>query len=148
MISITDVLNSISDEKTLDILNTIAVVKRKDDIYSMKEQIKLTKKQYYSRMHKLSVAGLIKRTNGKYFLTTLGKIIHEHCVGIQNAVNAYSKLRALDEILKNDNKVDFSTKQRFEIIEINTGRRNKKIDSKDGMIRIYLVTIFTVMIFF
>jgi len=117
MISITDVLNSISDEKTLDILNTIAVVKRKDDIYSMKEQIKLTKKQYYSRMHKLSVAGLIKRTNGKYFLTTLGKIIHEHCVGIQNAVNAYSKLRALDEILKNDNKVDFSTKQRFEIIE-------------------------------
>jgi len=69
-------------------------------------------------------------------------------VGIQNAVNAYSKLRALDEILKNDNKVDFSTKQRFEIIEINTGRRNKKIDSKDGMIRIYLVTIFTVMIFF
>ena len=140
MISITDVLNSISDEKTLDILNTIAVVKRKDDIYSMKEQIKLTKKQYYSRMHKLSVAGLIKRTNGKYFLTTLGKIIHEHCVGIQNAVNAYSKLRALDEILKNDNKVDFSTKQRFEIIEINTGRRNKKIDSKDGMTRIYLVT--------
>jgi len=117
MISITDVLNSISDEKTLDILNTIAVVKRKDDIYSMKEQIKLTKKQYYSRMHKLSVAGLIKRTNGKYFLTTFGKIIHEHYVGIQNAVNAYSKLRALDEILKNDNKVDFSTKQRFEIIE-------------------------------
>ena len=117
MISITDVLNSISDEKTLDILNTIAVVKRKDDIYSMKEQIKLTKKQYYSRMHKLSVAGLIKRTNGKYFLTTFGKIIHEHYVGIQNAVNAYSKLRALDEILKNDNKVDFSTKQRLEIIE-------------------------------
>ena len=117
MISITDVLSSISDEKTLDILNTIAVVKRKDDIYSMKEQIKLTKKQYYSRMHKLSVAGLIKRTNGKYFLTTFGKLIHEHYVGIQNAVNAYSKLRALDEILKNDNKVDFSTKQRLEIIE-------------------------------
>jgi len=117
MISITDVLNSISDEKTLDILNTIAVVKRKDDIYSMKEQIKLTKKQYYSRMHKLSVAGLIKRTNGKYFLTTLGKIIHEHCVGIQNAVNAYSKLRALDEILKNDKEVDFSNEQRLEIIE-------------------------------
>ena len=117
MISLSDVLSSISDEKTLDIFNTIAVLKKKDDTYSMKEQIKLTKKQYYSRMHKLSVAGLIKRTNGKYFLTTFGKLIHEHYVGIQNAVNAYSKLSALDEILKNDNKDDFSTKQRLEIIE-------------------------------
>jgi hypothetical protein len=117
MISLSDVLSSISDEKTLDIFNTIAVLKKKDDIYSMKEQNKLTKKQYYSRMHKLSVAGLIKRTNGKYFLTTFGKLIHEHYVGIQNAVNAYSKLSALDEILKNDNKDDFSTKQRLEIIE-------------------------------
>jgi hypothetical protein len=38
-------------------------------------------------------------------------------VGIQNAVNAYSKLRALDEILKNDKEVDFSNEQRLEIIE-------------------------------
>lgn len=119
MISISDVLNSISDDKTLDIFNTIAVVNKKNDTYSMKQQFKLTRKQYYSRMHKLSVAGLIKRTNGKYFLTTFGKIIHEHYLGIQNAVNAYSKLRAIDEILKNDNdnKVDFSTEQRLEIIE-------------------------------
>lgn len=119
MISISDVLNSISDDKTLDIFNTIAVVNKKNDTYSMKQQFKLTRKQYYSRMHKLSVAGLIKRTNGKYFLTTFGKIIHEHYVKIQNAVNAYSKIRALDEILKhdNDNKVDFSTEQRLEIIE-------------------------------
>jgi predicted transcriptional regulator len=117
MISISDVLNSISDEKTLDIFNTIAVAKKKNDTYSMKEQIKLTEKQYYSRMHKLLVAGLIKRTNGKYFLTTFGKIVHEHYVGIQNAVNAYSKLRALDEILKNDKEVDFSNEQRLEIIE-------------------------------
>jgi hypothetical protein len=49
-------------------------------------------------MNQLSKEGLIARKNGKYYITTMGKIIYElqNVVGI--AVNNYWKLKAIDTL--------------------------------------------------
>ena len=43
-------------------------------------------------------AGLVKRRNGKYVLTTFGKIVYESKVTIENALNNYWKLKAIDSL--------------------------------------------------
>ena len=58
----------------------------------------LTLKQFYSRMAKLTKADLIRRRNGRYSLTLLGKIVYEAHVTIGKALNYYWKLQALESI--------------------------------------------------
>jgi hypothetical protein len=43
-------------------------------------------------------AGLIKRKKGKYTLTTLGKVVYDTQIKIENAVNCYWRLKALDSL--------------------------------------------------
>jgi len=49
-------------------------------------------------MENLSKQGLVARKNGKYYLTTMGKIIYELQKVIGTAVNDYWKLRAIDSL--------------------------------------------------
>lgn len=59
--------------------------------------LKLTRKQYYSRLHNLIICGLIQKTNGKYLLTSFGKIIFDwHLVIRDTIAKEYWKLRAID----------------------------------------------------
>ena len=58
----------------------------------------LTLKQYYLRMAKLTKADLIRRKNGRYFLTLMGKIVYEAHMTIGKALNYYWKLQALESI--------------------------------------------------
>ena len=75
LISIEEVLKSISDDKSLVLFNTIALTNGETEIQIRK--MGLTTKQYYSRISKLTKADLIKRKNGKYSLTVLGKVVYE-----------------------------------------------------------------------
>ena len=59
---------------------------------------KLTRKQYYSRMSRMTKVGLIKRKNGKYFLTSLGKVIYQAQTLIGNTLKDYWKLKAIDSL--------------------------------------------------
>ena len=58
----------------------------------------LTLKQYYSRMAKLTKADLVRRKNGKYFLTLMGRIVYDSQMIIGKSLNYYWKLQALDSI--------------------------------------------------
>lgn len=75
LISIEEVLKSISDDKSLVLFNTIALANGETEIQIRK--MGLTTKQYYSRISKLTKADLIKRKNGRYSLTVLGKVVYE-----------------------------------------------------------------------
>ncbi len=98
IISEADVFNAISDEKSLDLFKSIVMTKAGGtDIYRKKS--KLTRKQFYSRTSCMTKVGLIKRVKGKYFLTSLGKIVYEAESMIENALNDYWKLKAIDSIL-------------------------------------------------
>ena len=58
----------------------------------------LTTKQYYSRISKLIKADLIKRKNGRYSLTVLGKVVYEAHTTIGKALQYYWKLKAIESI--------------------------------------------------
>jgi hypothetical protein len=63
--SVADILNAKSDDKSLPLFNTIAVINGETEIQVRK--MGLTLKQYYLRMAKLTKADLIRRKNGRYF---------------------------------------------------------------------------------
>jgi hypothetical protein len=54
-------MRAISDDKALAIFNTIALTTHSTPIAI--SRLKLTRKQYYSRMNELIDAGIIARTN-------------------------------------------------------------------------------------
>ena len=96
MISVSDTVSAISNDKSLVLFNTIALAGRDSSI--LVKRLNLTRKQYYSRMSDLTNAGLILRKNGMYFLTSFGKVVYEAQELIGKAVQHLSKLKAIDSI--------------------------------------------------
>jgi predicted transcriptional regulator len=94
--SITDVLKKISDDKALTIFNSIAVSDGHRDIHL--REMNLSTKQYYHRLSGLMDAGLIRRDNGKYSLTLVGKIVYDAHLKIGKALSYYWKLKAIESI--------------------------------------------------
>jgi predicted transcriptional regulator len=106
-------LNAISDHKSLLVFKTIAMTS--PDSNSLRRKSKLTRKQYYTRISRLIRAGLIKKRNGKYFLTAYGKIIYDAQKIIENAHSNYWKLKAIDSLEVSDD--ENSIKERRKIID-------------------------------
>jgi hypothetical protein len=103
VLTTTDVLEAISEQESLELFRIVAT--STTNLYVtdiLLSKTKLSRKQFYSRMSKLTKAGLIKRIQGKYTLTTFGKVVYHHQIKIENAVNNYWKLKALDSIVALD----------------------------------------------
>jgi hypothetical protein len=96
LISVVNILNAISDDKSLLLFNTIAITNGETEFQVRK--MGLTLKQYYSRMAKLTKADLVRRKNGIYFLTLMGRIVYDSQMIIGKSLNYYWKLQALDSI--------------------------------------------------
>ena len=92
MVAESDVLKCISDEKCRDMLGCI-----EKEVPLSISNLKLTRKQYYSRLHNLRICGLIQKTNRKYRFTSFGKVIFDwHLVIRDSIAKEYWKLRAID----------------------------------------------------
>jgi len=96
MIAVADVIKMIADDKSLMLLNTIALSNGDSDI--LISSLHLTRKQYYARISALLKAGLVKREMAKYYLTTFGMILYYAQEIIGKALNQYWKLKAIDSI--------------------------------------------------
>jgi DNA-binding HxlR family transcriptional regulator len=90
------VLRTIADDKSLELFKTIA--QGTIDSESLKSKTKLTRKQYYSRLSRMTKAGLVRKKGGKYLLTTFGKIVFETQLTVEIALGSYWKLRAIDSL--------------------------------------------------
>jgi predicted transcriptional regulator len=94
------ILNAIFERKASEIFKSVASTHMNTDI--LITQLKLSRKQYYSRMSRLIEAGIVKRENGRYLLTEFGKVVYSAYTNleskIENAVNNYWKLRAVDSL--------------------------------------------------
>lgn len=97
---VAQVFESLSDNVSLELFTTIA----NESINSviLRNKIKITRKQYYSRLSKMMKAGLIKRSSGKLVLTAFGKIVNEVQTTVLNASKNQWKLRAIDSIELSD----------------------------------------------
>ena len=96
MMAVAHVLKTIADDKSLVLLNTIALSNGDSD--NRIRTLHLTRKQYYARLSALLKAGLVKREMAKYYLTTFGLILYHAQEIIGNALNQHWKLKAIDSI--------------------------------------------------
>ena len=90
------VLRTIADDKSLDLFKTISM--GMIDSENLKERTKLTRKQYYSRLSRMSKAGLVRKKSGKYLLTAFGKIVYDSQLTVDSAILNYWKLKAIDSL--------------------------------------------------
>jgi predicted transcriptional regulator len=92
------ILETIYDLKTSNIFRTIASKQSSTDI--LISELKLTRKEYYTRISRLAKAGLVKREKGKYFITAFGRVIYSAYLDletrIESAIKDYWKLKAID----------------------------------------------------
>jgi hypothetical protein len=94
--SISYILRKISDDKALTLFNNIALAK--DNSHIPLKEMNLSTKQYYSRISGLTSAGLIKKRQGQYCLTALGKVVYNAHTVIGKALSYYWKMKAIESI--------------------------------------------------
>lgn len=94
-VTIEEILKAISDNKALVLFNTIALA---EGSQIQIRKIGLTSRQYYSRLSRLTEAGLVMRINGRYFLTLLGWIIYEVHMTACKALGYHWNLKAIESI--------------------------------------------------
>lgn len=91
-----EILNSISDKKSLDIFCSIA--KGVAEGSRLQTTLGLSRKQYYSRTERMLRAGLIRRKKGRFSLTALGIIAYHTQIQLECALKNYWNLKAIDSI--------------------------------------------------
>lgn len=101
-ISITNVLRTLSDQKTQTLLNAV-IESEAAQSQLLLVQLGLSRRQYYNRITNLVAAGLIRRQRGQYRLSSFGKVIHSLQKIAERTVNNYWKFEAIDSIRMSDN---------------------------------------------
>jgi predicted transcriptional regulator len=107
--STVSILKALSDDRSLELFKIIAsapadfadfTIHSNGQINSqlLISRVNLTRKQYYSRISTLISSGLVKRANGKYLLTSLGKIVYRVNALIDQAIHDHWKLKAIDAL--------------------------------------------------
>jgi hypothetical protein len=99
-LSVSNTLSAISNDKSLVLFNTIALSPANTDF--LIARLKLTKKQYYSRISDLINAGLIIKKSGNYFLSSFGKIVYEAHMLIGKGTRKCWTLKAIDSFESSD----------------------------------------------
>lgn len=116
----------IADEKSLLIFGTIFIMNGESSDLII-DQLKLTRKQFYSRIGRLLKAKLVRRYKGKYFLTSYGTVIYDTQKLFENAVKNYWKLKSID-LIEVSNQDNITKEKRIKIIDqLITNQQIKKI---------------------
>jgi predicted transcriptional regulator len=110
--TVDSVLASISDKQSLELFRYIASTN--GDSEDLRTKINLTRKQYYSRLSRMTKAGIVKRKNGRHSLTAFGKVVYDAQTIIEKAVNSYWKLKAVDSLEMSD---DLPKEERLKLID-------------------------------
>jgi predicted transcriptional regulator len=95
-ISNIDVLETISDQISMDIITAISNGVTNSE--NLMQILDLTHKQYYSRSSRLLNIGIINRKDGGVILTSFGRLIYNAQTKIATAFSHSSELRMIDAI--------------------------------------------------
>jgi DNA-binding HxlR family transcriptional regulator len=101
--NLTNILKAISDDNSLEIFLSIATAKGNSNNSRSKifmSNLGLSKKQLYTRLSALMESGLVRRQDGKYLITSLGKVVYKSQEIVVNALNNAWKLKAIDGIVQ------------------------------------------------
>jgi DNA-binding Lrp family transcriptional regulator len=97
MIRMADILSALSDDKAFTIYNTIVLGDRQD-FRALKKHMGVTPHQYYSRLLKLTKAGLIRRENRKYVTTYLGIVVYKAISLVGTGLKYYWILKVIESL--------------------------------------------------
>ena len=84
--------------ESLELFKLISLSEQRIDTDGLNTKLKLTRKQYYSRMSDMTKAGLLKRKRGKYFLTSFGEVVSSTEKVLEAALDSYWKLKVIDSL--------------------------------------------------
>lgn len=87
-----EILESVSNYDSLQLFVTIALAGGTSS--TLVKKLKLTRKQYYSKMSRLISTGLIKKHRGDFCLTTFGAIVYEIVDELRLLSDRYRMLKA------------------------------------------------------
>jgi len=90
------VLDAVSDVNALKLFDAIA----NDGEESSLEKLKMTRKQYYTRLAKLVKTGLVKRQKRKYTITSFGKVVYNIHLTFYKAIENSWKFKAIDAMIE------------------------------------------------
>jgi predicted transcriptional regulator len=115
MVSISDVLKVLMDDKCLDVFNSVAS-SRVNSVSILRKKLGLTRKQYYSIIHNLRNAGLILTRKRKPQLSYFGIVVYEVQKLLLKGVQEYDKLQTIDSIQTKDDTAEMPIDERNKII--------------------------------
>lgn len=115
MVSISDVLKVLMDDKSMDVFNSVAS-SRVDSVAILRKKLGLTRKQYYSIFHNLRNAGLILTRRRKPQLSYFGIVVYEVQKLLLKGVQEYDKLQTIDSIQTKDDTAEMPIDERNKII--------------------------------
>jgi len=98
-VTMLDVLDTLRDPNGRDLFNSIATDRGSNDTFDY--TVKITRKQYYSRLSKLIRADMIKRKGEKYVLTPFGEVIYAVQLEFEEAVHEHLKSKVEIPIIIN-----------------------------------------------
>ena len=110
MVSETQVLNALSNDKSLALFDAIAL--EGGDSQNIMKSSKLNRKGNYSRISALIKSSLVEKRNGKYYLTSFGEVALEARQLIGSAIKEYWRLKAINSI-----GLELPQQERSQIIE-------------------------------
>ena len=82
LVTESQVLSCISDDKCREMLELI----REGQSFSI-SNLQLTRKQFYSRLHALIIYNLVSKANGRYRLTSFGKVVFDWHLVLMHAIS-------------------------------------------------------------
>jgi predicted transcriptional regulator len=85
-----------NDKSALIFENIFLVSGDRSDV--LRKRLKLTRKQYYTRISRLIKVGLVRRQKGGYFPTAFGRVFYDAQNQLDNAIKNYWKLKAIDSL--------------------------------------------------
>jgi len=95
VISIVDILSTLSDDKAFILYNTIALGGGQN-FRALIKNMGITRRQYYSRIFKMTKAGLIRRENATYVTTLLGNVVYKAISLVGMGLKYYWVLKAIE----------------------------------------------------
>ena len=110
---IASIFKALSNEHGLSLLRAIAVERREPDV--LRADLKLTSKQYYSRISALTKSNLVQKKGGMLTLTSFGKLVYEAHKTIEKGLEDLSKLKVIDSL---ESSSGLSKEERDNIINI------------------------------
>jgi hypothetical protein len=116
------VLSAIADDKSWILFSTIAMSSDSNGHQSgdgsriLLSKVSLTRKQYYQRINRFTSLGLVKRKNGRYRLSSFGRIIYEIQKTIEIAIHYQWRFVALDSLESSLSAEGMPVEDRIKII--------------------------------